>query len=80
MPPGEIVFKAKTSRSESYEAEEILESGDTEVEKPLELEEAQEVTEEVGEPPDNEMVNKQVCKTLEAVNLHIYIHVYINFS
>lgn len=49
---GETVFKAKTEHSEVQDAEVVVESGDTEVEKPVDLEEAEEVEEEKEEKED----------------------------
>lgn len=43
---GDSVFKAKTESTEVEDAEVVVESGETEVEKPVDLEEAEEVEEE----------------------------------
>lgn len=49
FPPGDTVFKAKAQRAELEEAEVVAESHDTEVEQPIDLEEAEEVEEERAE-------------------------------
>lgn len=60
--PGDTVFKAKAQRADVEDAEVIVESHDTEVERPLDLEEAEEVEEEKGEEiegesaPDNKVL------------------------
>ena len=58
------MFKAKAQRADIEDAEVVIESHDTEVERPLDLEEAEEVEEEKGEEfegegetaPDNEVL------------------------
>ncbi len=45
----ETVFKAKAECNEVQDAEVVVESGDIEVEKPVDLEEAEEIAEEDSE-------------------------------
>ena len=52
--PGDTVFKAKAQRADVEDAEVVVESHDTEVERPLDLEEAEEVEEEKGEEFEGE--------------------------
>ena len=48
------MFKAKAQRADIEDAEVVVESHDTEVERPLDLEEAEEVEEEKGEEFEGE--------------------------
>ena len=54
LPPGDALFKAKSQRADVEDAEVVVESHDTEVERPLDLEEAEEVEEEKGEEFEKE--------------------------
>ena len=56
MFPGDTVFKAKAQTADVDDAEVVTENHDTEVERPLDLEEAKEVEEEKGEEFEGETV------------------------
>lgn len=59
------MFKAKAQRADVEDAEVVVESHDTEVERPLDLEEAEEVEEEKGEELEGEAApDNQVCTVL----------------
>ena len=71
------VFKAKLQRQETMGAETILEGGETEVEKPLDQLEAEEVKEEIKEECDQAAAGVEEGSELVAVT---QVHDYCTIS